>query len=267
MEQLINDCDKKKLDLGFLKLLWVGGEAMNQGFEEKLTTFLLRNGCSAIPLNGYGLTETTAGVMAETMSVHKDGSVGTPFALCSVKIVDLEIGKEVPYDEQGEICLSSPGIMQGYYLNKQATDEVIETVDGVRWLHTGDIGYISEDGLLTITGRIKRIITCREGTIYHKFFPLLIENHLAKIDGVQEIAIVGRPDEIAGNVLVAYVIPKNQERFSELEESLKAYCQEKLQSYERPVDYVCLDAFPRTLIGKVDYRALEKTAGNTKLNA
>ena len=260
MEQLVNDLENKKLDLSFLKLLWVGGEAMNQGFEERLCSFLIDHGCSAIPLSGYGLTETTAGVTAETMKVHKKGSVGTPFALCSMMITDPDTGKELPYNTSGEVFLSSPGLMQGYYKNPQATDEVIEIIDGIRWLHTGDIGIISEDGMLTITGRIKRIITCREGNIYHKVFPLLIENRLAKIDGVQEISIVGRPDKTAGNVPVAFVVPTQAENFSHVEKALRDYCMANLETFERPAAYCFMDRLPRTLIGKVDYRALEKIA-------
>lgn len=102
--------------------------------------------------------------------------------------------------------------MQGYYQNQKATDEVIEIVDGERWLHTGDLGYISEDGLLTITGRIKRIIVCKEGIVYHKVFPLLLEDQLSKLPGVKEISIVGKPDDAVGNVLVAFVVAEKKDR-------------------------------------------------------
>lgn len=260
MEQLVNDLAQVSIDLSYLKLLWVGGESMNLGFEEKLTAFLRNRGCSALPLNGYGLTETTAGVTAETMEVHKPGSAGTPFALCSMKIVDPDTGEELSYNKLGEICLSSPGIMQGYFENQQATDEVVETINDERWLHTGDIGFISEDGLLTITGRIKRIIVCKEGIVYHKVFPLLIEDQLGKIPGVKEITIVGRPDEVLGNVLVAYVVADIQASFVTVEKALREYCISSLESFEQPVTYVSMDKLPRTLIGKVDYRALEEMA-------
>lgn len=262
MEQLVNDLEGAKIDLSYLKLLWVGGESMNLGFEEKLISFLRNHGCLALPLNGYGLTETTAGVTAETMAVHKTGSAGTPFALCSMKIVDPETGVELTYNTPGEICLSTPGIMQGYYKDQQATDEVIEIVDGERWLHTGDIGFISEDGLLTITGRIKRIIVRKEGIVYHKIFPLLIEGQLAKIPGVQDISIIGRPNEVSGNDLVAYVVPEESAAFEPIERLLRDYCSAELQSFECPSSFICMEALPRTLIGKVDYRALEDMAKN-----
>ncbi len=260
IERLMSDLKTRKVDLSYIQMLSVGGEAMNLAFEESLRSFLREHNCNVLPLKGYGLTETSATVTMETIGANAPCSVGIPFALCNMKIIDTDTGKELPYNTTGEVCLSSPGIMQGYYKNPQATDEVIEIIDGERWLHTGDIGIISEDGLLTLTGRIKRIITCREDNIYHKVFPLLIEDRLAKIDGVHEISIVGRPDEVAGNVPVAFVVVDDQESYSEVEKRLRDYCMVNLQSYERPADYVCMKALPRTLIGKVDYRKLEDFA-------
>ena len=260
IEQFMTDLKTRKVDLDFIQLLSVGGESMNQAFEDSLLSFLKERHCDVIPLKGYGLTETTATVTMETIEAHKTGSVGIPFALCNMKVINTETGEELTYNTPGEVCLSSPGIMQGYYQNQQATDEVIETVDGVRWLHTGDIGVISEDGLLTITGRIKRIIVCKEGIIYHKVFPQLIEDQLAKIPGVKEISIVGKSDVVAGNVLIAYVVSEKRENFNQLSKALKSYCENNLQPFERPIDYIHKQELPRTLIGKVDFRALEKEA-------
>lgn len=257
IEQWMKDLKKQKIDLSYLQILSLGGEAMSRSFEEELCTFLKKHHCNAIPLKGYGLTETAGGVTTETIDAHKIGSVGIPLALCNMKIVDTDSGEELTYNTPGEICLSSPGVMKGYFQNQQATDDIIEVIDGVKWLHTGDIGFISEDGLLTITGRIKRIIVCKEGIIYHKVFPLLIEDQLARIPGVQEISIVGRPDEGTSNVLVAYVVPETKDTFEQVVNLLKAYCDDHLQSYARPVDYVYMKELPHTMIGKVDYRTLE----------
>lgn len=188
--------------------------------------------------------------------------MGIPISLANMKVVDPDTGKELSYNQSGEICLSSAGIMQGYYQDQKATDDIITVENGERWLHTGDIGMISEDGLLTISGRIKRIITCKEGIIYHKVFPLLLEDRIAKLPGVQEICIVGKPDETVGNTLVAYVVPEEPAQFEQLKNRIAAYCSEELESYERPTEYRCLDQMPRTLIGKVDYRKLEQLALN-----
>lgn len=260
IEQFMTDVGHKIDVMDYIDLLAIGGEAMSASFEESIRGFLKKHRCSILPVKGYGLTETSATVIAETIEAHKTCSVGIPLALCNMKIIDPETGEDLSYDTPGEICLSSPGVMQGYYQDQQATDEVIETVDGERWLHTGDIGYISEDGLLTITGRIKRIIVCKEGIVYHKVFPLLLENQLSKLPGVKEISIVGRPENSVGNVLIAFLVLEKGECIEHVIEALKGYCSNNLQSYERPVEYVVVDSLPRTLIGKVDYRALEERA-------
>lgn len=261
IEQYMADRTKKGDDLSFIRLLAVGGEALNASSEEKIQQFFANRGCTVLPVKGYGLTETSASVIAERVNAHKIGSVGIPLALCNMKIVDQDTNEELPYGMSGEVCLSSLGIMHEYYQNKDATDDVIETVDGVRWLHTGDIGFISEDGLLTITGRIKRIVVCKEGVIYHKVFPLLLEEKLATVNGVREISVVGRPDVEKGNVLVAYVVIDDNLDFEQVRNEIKEYCSAYIESFETPVEYVRLTELPRTMIGKVDYRSLEAMAG------
>ena len=264
IEQILEDLADDKHDLSYIEMLAVGGEAMTASFEEKLHDFLQKHNCSIVPIKGYGLTETSGCVIAETVNAHGIGTVGIPISLANMKIIDPDTGEELSYNEPGEICLFSAGIMQGYYHNKQATDEVIEVINGESWLHTGDIGEISEDGLLKITGRIKRIIVCKEGIVYHKVFPLVLENQLANISGVQEITIVGRPSEETGNNLVAFVVPVQQDQYTEVERALSEYCTNNLEAFERPVQYVCMEELPRTLIGKVDYRKLEEIAQSMK---
>ena len=262
VEQMITDLQEKNIDLSHIELLSVGGEGMSLAYEEKVCNFLKQHHCRVLPIKGYGLTETAGGAVAETLKTQKRGSVGIPFAICNMKIVDTETGEELTYNKQGEICLASPGIMQEYYKNPEATNDIIETIDNVRWLHTGDIGEISEDGILTITGRIKRIIICKEGTVYHKVFPVVLEDQLSKQPGLKEIAIVGKSHPETGNVLIAYVVPEKGTKFDQLKGELKKYSNQNLEIYERPAEYVCMEKLPRTLIGKVDFRSLEKLAGN-----
>lgn len=262
VEQMISDLREKNIDLSYIKLISVGGERMSLDYEEKVCDFLKQHQCCVLPLKGYGLTETAGGVVAETLRTQKSGSVGIPFANCNIKIVDTETEEELTYNKQGEICLASPGIMQEYYENPEATNDIIETIDNVRWLHTGDIGEISEDGILTITGRIKRIIICKEGTVYHKVFPVVLEDQLSKQLGVKEIAIVGKSNPETGNVLIAYVVPENGSKFDQVKGELKKYSNQNLEIYERPAEYVYIEKLPRTLIGKVDFRSLEKLASN-----
>lgn len=266
VEQLITDLQDSNVDLSYIQLLSIGGESMNHAFENNLLTFLSNHNCTAIPLKGYGLTETAATVTMETLEANHTGSVGIPFALCNMKVVDPETGKELTYDTLGEICLSTPGLMKGYYQNQEATNDIIEELNGERWLHTGDVGFISRDGMLTVTGRIKRIIVCKEGIIYHKVFPQLIEDQLGKADGVHEITIVGKHDNEVGNVLVAYYVTETGSEPGKTEASLRDYASSHLETFERPVEYVCMGQLPRTLIGKVDFRKLEAIANNVDIS-
>ena len=264
IDQLISDLWHKKQDLHYIEMLAVGGDSISASFEERLDCFLKNHRCYITPIKGYGLTETSATVTMETIYAHKAGSVGIPLANCNIKIVDPESHEELMYDKIGEVYVSTPGMMLGYYQDQQATDEVIEIINGEKWLHTGDIGTISKDGLLTITGRIKRIIVCKEGFVYHKVFPLLIEDQLSKLPGVKEISIVGRTDDKVGNLLVAFIVTEDKESKEKVIDAVKDYCSSNLESYARPVEYIVVDSLPRTLIGKVDYRALEERAAKEK---
>ena len=266
VEQIMTDLNDSDLDLSFIKLINVGGEGISNAYEEKLRAFAKAHHCNAVPLKGYGLTESSGGAACETIKAKQIGSVGIPMSLFNMKVVDPDTGKELTYNTPGEICISTAGVMLGYYQDQQATDEMIETVNGERWLHTGDIGVISEAGLLTITGRIKRIITCKEGIIYHKVFPKLLEDQLSMVDGIKDISIVGRSSRDVGNELIAFVVPESSSDFEAAKERLEAYCAAHLQTYETPVEYRCLNNLPRTMIGKVNYRALEKLAEEMQQN-
>ena len=102
-------------------------------------------------------------VIIETINAHRIGSVGIPIALCNMKVIDENTGEELPYNTQGEICLSSPGIMLGYYHNPKATDEIIEIKDGVKWLHTGDVGTLltNNGNALKVIDRVKNLFKLR----------------------------------------------------------------------------------------------------------
>ena len=258
--QMIQDLADEKVDLSSVEMLAVGGDAISAKLENEINGFLEQHNCKAKMTKGYGLTEISASVIIETINAHRIGSVGIPIALCNMKVIDENTGEELPYNTQGEICLSSPGIMLGYYHNPKATDEIIEIKDGVKWLHTGDVGEISEDGFLTITGRIKRIIVVKEGNIYHKVFPIVSEEKFLKIPELKEISIVGRSNPDTANELVSFFVLENNEKAEQMKKILKAYADQELESFERPCEFVFIDKLPRTLIGKVDYRKLEEMA-------
>ncbi|MDD7259695.1 MAG: class I adenylate-forming enzyme family protein [Eubacteriales bacterium] len=265
-EQMMKDLRLQKIDMSSLELVSIGGEAISKKFEQEFNVFLKAHNCKAQLTKGYGLTETSAAVIAETIYANKTGSVGIPMPFCNIKIVDMDSGEELPYNNEGEIFISSPGLMREYFKNPAATDEVIAEQDGVRWLRTGDVGSVSSDGILTITGRIKRMIVCFENDIYHKVFPKLLEEKLETIEGISEAAIVGVADEATVHRLVAFVVMAHGYDANALKEHIMSFSAIYFESYERLCETYVVDALPRTLIGKVDFRALEHMAAKEEMS-
>ena len=149
----------------------------------------------------------------------------------------------------------------GYYNKPEATDEVIKVyVDGQRWLHTGDLGYVNEDGLLFVTGRIKRIIMTKgQDHQVTKLFPDRIEKVINSHPAVDLCCVVGIPDEKRINYAKAFVeLNKGYDPTDELKSEIRDFCQNKLPEYQIPDVIEFADVLPRTARGKVDYRALEE---------
>jgi long-chain acyl-CoA synthetase len=201
-------------------------------------------------VEGYGLSE---GSCASTLNpydgVRKPGTVGLPLLGQEVHVVD-QLGVPLPQGERGEIVIRGANVMRGYLNRPEDTAETI--VDG--WLRTGDVGVFDEDGYLRIVDRIKDMIIRGGENIY----PKEIETALYSHDGVLEAAVVGRPDDVLGEVVVAYVAVRPAAAVTV--EELEALCAERLAKYKRPVAIETLDGLPKNAIGKIDKRALRDLA-------
>lgn len=262
---------KKKIDLSFLDCLSVGGDVLQPKTEEIINEFLIAKNAKIQLAQGYAMSETAASTAASTYTVdnivYKKGTIGVPLVYTNVKIVDPDTQQELGYNENGEICLSGPCTMMGYYKNEDETNNVLRKhEDGLLWVHTGDIGNVDKDGFITIVGRIKRMIVTFENGIFHKVFPKLLEDEFMEIEGVQAITIVGKTISNDSNIneLVAYVVLENGMEENVVLDNMQRFANEKLESYERPSNYVFIEKLPRTTIGKVDYRELEKRAAETR---
>jgi long-chain acyl-CoA synthetase len=200
-------------------------------------------------VEGYGLSE---GSCASTLNPHdgvrKPGTVGLPLAGQDVRVVDLH-GTPMPQGERGEVVIRGANVMRGYLNRPEETARTI--VDG--WLHTGDVGIFDTDGYLRIVDRIKDMIIRGGENIY----PKEIETALYGHDGVLEAAVVGRPDAVLGEVVVAYVSLREA---GVTVEDLHALCAERLAKYKRPVLIELLDELPKNAIGKIDKPALRALA-------
>lgn len=262
---IINSKRLKKTDLSFIIAPTVGGDTMPPALEMAANHFLKEHGCSYTVTKGYGMTEVSAGVTGTLDVLNEPGSVGSPFVKTIISIFDPETGNELQYNQMGEICISGPNVMLGYYKNETATKETIrQHKDGSTWVHSGDLGYMNENGSLFIVDRIKKMIIRYDG---FKVFPSQIEKVIASHNSVQGCCVVGSPDSehAQGNLPVAFVVLNSSatEWSREIISELKELCYKELPEYAQPVDYFIVPNLPVTPIGKIDYRKLEKMALNT----
>ncbi len=193
-------------------------------------------------VEGYGLTESTCASACNPVDgVRKLGTVGPAIAGQQIRIVDPD-GREVAVGERGEVLISGPTVMAGYLNNPEATAATI--VDG--WLHTGDVGILDDDGYLQVVDRIKDMII-RGG---ENLYPKEIESALAGAPGVLEVAVVGKPDALLGEVPVAYVVPYPDADISA--DALRAHCADHLTRVKVPAEITVLPALPKNPVGKID---------------
>jgi long-chain acyl-CoA synthetase len=194
---------------------------------------------------GYGLTETAALIATNPAGREKPGSVGLPIPGATVKILD-DDDRELAAGEAGEICCRSPAVMRGYWRAADATAEAVR--DG--WLHTGDIGYLDEDGYLFIVDRKKDLIIRGGFNVY----PRDVEDALLEHPGVAAAGVVGRPDERHGEEVVAFVALRTPGELSE--DELIAWARQQIGGYKYPREVHIVDAIPLTAVGKLDRKAL-----------
>lgn len=261
-DSLMDSPKMNGFDLSFLISAGVGGDHLSHNSEEKINAFLKSHGSKHMVSKGYGMTETCSCACSCLIYNHESnriGSVGVPLIGNTVAICEVGSQKELPYNEQGEICVTGPTTMLGYYDNEAETKKVIHYhSDGLKWVHTGDIEYITEDGLLYLVDRIKRVIIRTDG---FKVYPSTIENAITRHEAVSACAVVGMPDNgySQGMLPKAFVVLKDgfAEQEAEIEQELKNLCGKELAEYALPAAYAFRNSLPLTPIGKVDFVALQ----------
>ena len=203
-----------------------------------------RLNCTA--LQGFGMTELSPVSHVVPRKAPKSGAAGvaTPNTFC--RIVDIESGADLPAGEEGEIWVKGPQIMQGYLNNAKATTETI-TSDG--WLRTGDIGKIDTDGYLFITDRLKELIKYKGFQVA----PAELEATLVAMEGITDAAVIGRPDEEAGELPIAFVVTGDP---APDEEAIKAHIDAQLAHYKQVHEVHFVDEIPKSASGKILRRFL-----------
>lgn len=244
---LLNTPGFAQLDFSTLKVVVGGGAAVQKSVAERFQQVTGRYLTEA-----YGLTEASPGVSANPMGTPWNGSIGLPFPSTDVSIRDDDF-KELPVwtgegdleKHTGELCVRGPQVMKGYFENPEETEKVLR--EG--WLRTGDIGYLSANGFVTLTDRKKDMILVSGFNVY----PSEIENIVSAHPGVLECGVVGVPDEKSGQAVKVVIVKKDP---SLTVESVLAHCKRQLTGYKVPRHVEFRDALPKTPIGKILRRAL-----------
>lgn len=266
LKYLQTDKATANLDMSFAITVGVGGDSLDTELEKSVNIFLKSHGCKFDVQKGYGMTELGATAISTFPSANTIGSIGVPLICNTIKIVGLDTGSELNYNQIGEIWISGPSIMLGYYNNSKATAQTLVTDSaGILWIRTGDLGRINEDGLVFHEGRIRRIyLTAVEGQPA-KIFPMLVETAIKKSESVYDCAVVGRFKKNSSYYeSVAYVVLKARAPQKNAELELTLLCEKEIPSYMRPVEYRFVPKLPHTPIGKVDFKALENAATEPK---
>jgi len=192
----------------------------------------------------------------------EDGYIGIPFPDTIFKIVRIGTYEEADVDEDGEICINGPTVMKRYLDDINETKNVLKLhTDGKVWLHTGDVGYMNEDGIVFFKSRLKRMIVSSGYNIYPQYIEKVIMSHPA----VETCAVIGIPHEYKKQVPKAYIVLRqNFDDTKELREDISEYCKKSISKYSLPAQYEYVKDIPKTKVGKVAFSKLEEKEVNEK---
>jgi len=267
---IINQPDADEFDFSSLRFVNSGGSSLPLEVLERFEELY------GVQLNeGYGLTETSPVTHANTPNSRRKGSIGQPLPGVDAMVVDENFEpvprvEEGPIDEEeadlatitGEIVVSGPNVMQGYYGLPEANEEAFTEVDGSpeseasgmseagtasgkTWFHTGDIGYWDDDDFFYVIDREKHMIVTGGYNVY----PREIEELLFEHEDIADAAVVGIPDDRRGEIPKAFVVPTPDATATP--EDIKQYCLDTLAEYKHPREVEFVEELPRTTTGKV----------------
>jgi long-chain acyl-CoA synthetase len=237
-------CMMKHLDFSSVRFVICGGDALPDKIRAGFELVYRRKLC-----NGYGLTETSPFIAGDLDDITRaTNTIGKPGFGISISLRDETTGAEVPYGNIGILWVKGDNVMLGYYNAPEMTKEMI--VDG--WLNTGDFAYCDPEGNLVISGRFKDLIIHKGFNIY----PPEIENVLMSHPAVFKAGVIGKEDELTGEIPVAFVAVR--QKSPNCEKELKELCRNNLAAYKIPRHIVCMSDLPMTALGKVDKKKLKK---------
>ena len=258
-QQLASDPKLRDKDLSFIINYAAGGDSLSRGAEQTVNDFLAAHGARYPIAKGYGMTEVSSAATVAAGLDNKPGSVGIPMVNTVVAAFEPGTDQELPIGQRGELCISGPCLMKGYYNKPEETAILLRRhPDGRVWAHTGAMGDLDEDGVVFLASRIKRMIIRHDGV---KVFPSMIENVVSRHPAVHQCSVVGCADKdhTQGRLPFVYIVLKSDTtaKKKQVIRELERMCAEELPEYVQPVAYKFISSMPMTPVGKVDYRQLE----------
>ncbi len=247
---LNNNPEFAKIDFSTVRYVISGGMALQRAVAERFAQITGVN-----IAEGYGLTEASPVVTCTPISTKQyTGSIGLP--LPSTEVAIFHDDTELPLGSRGELCVRGPQVMKGYWNRDDATQKMISR-EG--WLHTGDIAYMNEKGYVYVVDRMKNMIVVSGFNVY----PNEIEDVVAQLPGVKEVAAIGLPDVRSGEKIKLFIV-KNDHALTE--KQVIDYCHTQLTRYKVPKDIEFRDELPKSNVGKILHRKLREEEDAKNIN-
>jgi long-chain acyl-CoA synthetase len=238
---LLNTPGFDQIDFSNLHLTLGGGMAVQRAVAERW-----KKATGVTLIEAYGLTETSPAACMNPMDLAEyNGAIGLPISSTDACVKD-DAGNQLPPGEIGELCIKGPQVMAGYW---QRPEETAKVIDADGWLHTGDMARMDEKGFFFIVDRKKDMILVSGFNVY----PNEVEDVIALMPGVLEVAAVGVPDDKSGEAVKVVIVKKDPELTAE---QVKAYCREQLTGYKLPKIVEFRTELPKSNVGKILRREL-----------
>jgi long-chain acyl-CoA synthetase len=246
-EYLKDHKDTNKVDWRRLKVVLSGADTLH---ESTMLGWTKRTGSNII--EGYGLSETCSISHVNPVNRPKPGSFGVPVANMMAAVIDPETRQFVPQGQTGELLVSGPNVMMGYWKREEETANAFIEHDGVRWMRTGDIVRMDEEGYFHFYDRSKDLIKYKGHSVFAKDVEEVLYSH----PQVKAAGVIGIPDPAVGERIKAIVVLQGDARGKVSENEIKAYCRERLAEYKVPHIVEFRGELPKTDVGKVSRREL-----------
>ena len=246
---LITNYDAKRHDLSSLRIIGGGGAAMPEAVAARL-----KEVAGLTYLEGYGMTETMAPTHINPGDRPKAQCLGIPIFDTDARIIDPQTLAELPQGAVGEIIVSGPQVLEEYWNKPEENTACFLVRDGKKFLRTGDLARVDEDGYYHFVDRLKRMINAAG----FKVWPAEVEALLYGHPGVQEACVIAKQDPRSGEVVKALVVPREAARATLAAEALIAWSGERMAAYKVPREVEFVASLPKSATGKIDWRLLQE---------